>query len=194
MPAALSHQAFRSGHDFGNAGFVVGTQQRGAVGDNEMLAVVLFQGGIVGFPEIDALFFVQQNIRSGKLHDSGIDIGAGGIGGGIHVGDQADGGKAWVTGHGSIDITEFVHACVSDSQRLHFRHQCLPEKLLLFAGRAGFGAFIGHGIKGNIPQKAGAYRFHNNLLIQNTITAAAYCGGCCVDKNYLAALTSSAVS
>ena len=194
MSAALDDQALRSGHDFRNAGFVVGAQQRGAIGDNEMLAVVLFQRGIVGFPEIDALFFVQQNIGSGILHNSGFDICAGCVGRGVHVGNQADGGKAGVTGDGTVDIAVLIHVGIIDSQGLHFRYQRLAQKLLLFAGRAAGGILVGHGIKGNISQETRAYRFHNNLLIQNAITAAAYCGGCCFCKNYLAALTSSAVS
>ena len=139
---ALGQQDFRSGENLRHTGLVVRPQKGGAVGDDQVLAVVAFQGLIVGFPEINALFPVQEDVSPVVFHNPRPDICAAGIGGGVHVGDKADGGKAGVSGDGAVDIAVFIHAGILNAHGKHLLHDGLSQNLLLFRRRASLGRFV----------------------------------------------------
>ena len=150
MFSSLCDQLLRRRHDLRHTGLVVRTQQCGTVGDNQMLADMIFQGRIVADLHPDALSFVQQDIAAVAFHDPGLDVRAGGVGRGIHVGDQADGGKAGIAGNGAVDIAVFVHEGIGDAHLLHFFHQGCTQQFLLGRRGAGLRKFVGHGIEGHI--------------------------------------------
>ena len=160
MAASLGNQILGCGQDFCHARLVVRPQQGGAVGDNQVLAPAVFQNGIVIFPEINLLFFIQKHIFPIIGDNLRPDVCAGGIRGSIHVGNQSNGGQAGIAGDSAIDITVFIHAGIRNAHGFHILHQLLPQCFLLFGGGAGFRQFIGLGIKGDISQEALCNCFH----------------------------------
>ena len=163
MVSALGQQDFRSGEDLRHTGLVVRPQKGGAVGDDQVLAVIAFQGRIVGFPEINALFPVQEDVSPGVLHDSGPDVRAAGIGSGAHMGNETDGGKAGVSGDGAVDIAVFVHAGILNAHGKHLLHNSSTQDLLIGRGGAVFRRFVRGGFIAYIAQKALFDWFHVGL-------------------------------
>ena len=154
MCALTGQQRFGRRHNQRHASLVVGPQQGGAVGDDQVLAVVILQGGVVRLPEPDILLRIQAHIASVIGHHPGPHILPGGVGGGVHVGDQANHRQPGSTGDSAVDIAVFVHVGVGNAHAPHLRHQRRAENALLVRGGAGFGKFVGLGIKGYIAQKA----------------------------------------
>ena len=161
--APLGQQDFRSGENLRHTGLVVRPQKGGAVGDDQVLAVIAFQGRIVGFPEINALFPVQKDVSPGVLHDSGPDVRAAGIGGGVHMGDEADGGKAGVSGDGAVNIAVFIHAGILNAHGKHLLYNSGTQDLLIGRGGASLGKFVRGGFIAYIAQKALFDWFHVGL-------------------------------
>ena len=164
MPAAHGEQLLRRRHDLRHACLIVRAQQRRAVGDDQVLACVVFQVRIVRFPQKNALFLVQADIPAVIGHDLCLDVRTGSVRRGVHVGDQADGGELWVTGDGAVNIAVFVHSRVRNAHGVHFLHQRGGKRLLLLRGGAGVGFLVRLGVKGHIAQKALYNRFHVVLL------------------------------
>ena len=164
VPTVHGEQLLRRRHDLRHARLVVRAQQRRAVGDDQVLALMVFQIRVVRFPQENALFLVQADIPAVIGHDLGLDIRAGSVRRGVHVGDQADGGELWVAGDGAVNIAVFVHPGVRNAHAVHFLHQRGGQRLLLFRGGAGVGFLVRLGVKGHIAQKALYNRFHMVLL------------------------------
>ena len=160
MAASLGNQILGSGENFRHACLVVRPQQGGAIGDNQVLAPAVFQDGIVIFPEVNLLFFIQKHILPVVGDNLCPNVCAGGIRGSIHMGNQANGGQAGGAGDRAIDITVFIHAGIRYAHGFHILHQLLPQCFLLFGGGAGFRQFIGLSIKGDISQEALCNCFH----------------------------------
>ena len=125
-----------------------------------MLPPAVFQNGIVIFPEINLLFIIQKHIFPVIGYNLCPDVCAGGIRGSVHMGNQANGGKAGIAGDCAIDIAIFIHVGILYPHGQHILHQLLPQCFLLFGGGAGFRQFIGLSIKGDISQEALCYSFH----------------------------------
>ena len=164
MPAVHGEQLLRRRHDLRHACLIVRAQQRRAVCDDQVLAYVVFQIRIVRFPQENALFLVQADIPAVISHDLRLDIRAGSVRRGVHVGDQTNGGKLWVAGDGAVDIAVFVHSRVRNAHAPHFLYQRGGKRLLLLRGGAGVGFLVRLGVKGHIAQKALYNRFHVVLL------------------------------
>ena len=147
MLSSRRNQALGHSKDLCNAGFVVRPQQSGTIGDNQVLAPASVQNGIVRLPQINLPLFVQKDVFSVIGNDFRPDVCAGGIRCGIHMGNQPNGGQAWLPGNGAVNITVGVHMGIPDSHLEHFLHQGLPQALLLLGRRAGLGIFVGLGIK-----------------------------------------------
>ena len=164
MPAAHGEQLLRRRHDLRYARLIVRAQKRRAVGDDQVLAHVVFEGRVVRLPQENALFLVQANIPAVIGHDLCLDVRTGSVRCGVHVGDQADGGHVRVAGDGAVNIAVFVHPGVLNAHAVHFLHQRGGQRLLLLRGGAGVGCFVRLGVKGHIAQKALYNRFHVVLL------------------------------
>ena len=106
MGSALGDQLGYGSQNLGDAGLVVGAQQGGAVGGDQRFALQAGQMGEV---------FDAQHTAAAQLHivavkvfdDAGVDVLAAEIGGGIHVGDQAQSGGVLAAGGGvqpAVDI------------------------------------------------------------------------------------------
>ena len=77
-------------HDFGHSGLVVGTQQGCPVGGDYGLSLVLQDFREVGGLEAHAFNSLQGDVRAVVVLDYlGSDAVAGGVGRGVHVGDEA---------------------------------------------------------------------------------------------------------
>ena len=97
------HEVGHGADDFGNARFVVGAQQRVAVGNNNILADVAEQLGEFLDGGDNAGFSVEDNVRAVVvLHNARLDIGARGVGAGVDVGDEAVVGTACSTLEGRV--------------------------------------------------------------------------------------------
>ena len=106
------HEVGHGADDFGNASFVVGAQQRVAVGDDEVFADVAEQLGEFLDGGDNAGFSVEDNVRAVVvLHNARLDVGARGVGAGVDVGDEADGGHRvlHIGGEGGVNIALRVH-------------------------------------------------------------------------------------
>ena len=112
--------------------------------------MMVLQAGIVLLPKPDLLFRIQTHIAALVLHDFCLHIGTGSVGRGVHVGDQADGGQSGITGNRAVNIAVFIHVRIRNAHGQHLLHQGSAEDALLVRGGAGFGEFIGLGIKGHI--------------------------------------------
>ena len=115
-------------HDFGNACLVVGSEQRGAIGDDEVLAYVLEQFGELLGAADDALR--EQDVAAiVVVDDARMDIGSRAVGAGVVVGDEADGGRL-LLGVGlqrGVDVALVVHLDIAQAFVLEFFFQILGE-------------------------------------------------------------------
>src|SRR5699024_2340532 len=91
------------------------------------------------------------------LVQDGADVLAGGVGGGVHVGDQAQGGPVLAAGRGgqgAVNIAVLVHGGVLHPQGLEFLHQHPGQIELALGGGVGPGQRVGGGVNLNVLQKA----------------------------------------
>ena len=84
----VGDEHFAQGDDLRNAGLVIGAQQGGAVGDDELLPDVIRQKGVIDGGEGGGTQFQH---AAGVGDDAGLDVVAGDGGAGIHVGDEPEG-------------------------------------------------------------------------------------------------------
>ena len=147
--ALLGDDTLQRGHNFGNAGLVVGTQQGRAVGGDQGLPLHLGQkrenrrvqhGAGGGQYDLAAVVvFV----------DLGVDVLAGGVVGGVHVGNQTERLGVLAAGGGGqrgVDVAMLVHKGVGKTERLQLIDQLTCQVKL--AHRAGMGA--GVGVRGGV--------------------------------------------
>ena len=154
----IGHQLLGQRQDLGDARLVVGAQQGGAVGDHQVLSLLLPQLGVIGGGEDDVLFLVQKDIAAIVVfHDAGADVCGGNIVHHIHMGDKAQ-NLALITGNvagdGAVNIAVFIHAGVLQAQRLHFLHQSRTQQRLLFRAGAGGRIGVGGGVEGYIAKQS----------------------------------------
>ena len=157
--------ALHGSQDLSNARLVVSAQQGGAVGDDQVLAVVIAQAGEIGLGHGQTQRLVQDDVTALVVDDAGLDVGTGAAGCGVHVGDQTDDGQALVTGNSAVDIAVLIHKGIGDAHSLHFGHQFCAQDLLLLGGGAGGGLGIGLGVEGNIAQEALGNSRHFMILL-----------------------------
>ena len=122
--------------------------------------MVQSQSRVLTFPEVNALFLVQADVAAVEGDDFCLNIGAAGVRGRVHVGDQADGGQGRISGDRAVHIAVFVDAGIRNAHFQHFLHQLLAQQTLLGGGGAGFGKFIGGSLVAYIAQEALHNRFH----------------------------------
>ena len=113
----MGGQILHGGEDLGHTGLVVGAQQGGAVGDDQVLAHIPGQAGKLGRPHDHTLG--EGDVPALVVDHLGMDIGAGGGGRSVHVGDEAQAGDP-LTAHGggepTVDIAVLVQLGPVESQ------------------------------------------------------------------------------
>ena len=133
-------QELRRIHDFGEAGLVVGAEQRGAVGRDDVVADLVGERGMIGGADHLGRVGRQHDVAAAiVLHDLRLDVRAGTVGRSVHMRAEAD-HRDLLVGIGrdrGVDIAVFVEMGVGNAHRLQFGGEQAAEVLLLFGGRAG---------------------------------------------------------
>ncbi len=140
--------------DFGDAGFVVGSEQGGAVGDDEVFADVptefgkLLDGGDDAFGEGDVAAVIVWD-------DARLDVLARCVGAGVHVGDEADGGHrtVGVGGQGGVEIAEGVESYILEPFADELFAEVLGEDALLLGGWGLVGVFRRLCVEGDVTEE-----------------------------------------
>ncbi|MND60955.1 hypothetical protein D3C80_521980 [compost metagenome] len=135
LDVGIGEQIFGSGHDLGKAGLVVGAQQRRAVGGDDVVADLVLQFRMFGRLDGAALVARQRDVAALVILDHlRLDVGAGKIRCGVHVGaetDDRDVVLAGVRGDGRVDVTVFIEFGILHTDRLQFTDQKPAEIELL---------------------------------------------------------------
>ena len=155
--AALADNGLHRGHDLSHTGLIVCTQQGGAVGGDEGLAL---HGGKEG--EGGDLHHLagggQHHIAAViVLVQDGVHVLAAGIRGGVHVGDQTQRGlflAAGGGGQGTVDVAVLVHKGVLNADGLHLFHQKVGEVEFPCGRRMGAGLGVRGGVYFGVFQQS----------------------------------------
>ena len=129
--------------DLSDARLVVRPQQGGAVGDDELLADVLLQVGEILHPQ--GLAVPQLDVPALVAEAPGLHVLAADAGGGVHVGDEAQGGQVLAAGgcrQHAVDIAEPVQLHVLKAQGRQLLCQGLAQDPLPRRGGHGPGLFV----------------------------------------------------
>ena len=121
--------------NLGDTRLVVGTEQRVAVGHDDVLALVVEQLGKLGGRRHDAL--AQHDVSTViVLDDAGLDVGARAVHAGVVVGNEADGGHLLlgIGLEGGVDVAHLVHLDIRETFALQLFLQVFGKHELL--GRA----------------------------------------------------------
>lgn len=150
----VGQQILAGGDDLRHAGLVVGAQQGGAVGDDELLPHVAAEEGEVLHPQAAGLG--QRQVAALIGDDLGMDVGTADGGRGIHVGDEAQRRDVLLTrrgGQDGVDVAQLVHVGVLQPQPGQLVGQIPAQLLLVGGGGDGVGRLAGGGVKGDVFQK-----------------------------------------
>ena len=149
----MGQQVFAGGDDLRHAGLVVGSQQGGAVGDDQLLTDVPLQEG-------EVLHFQASGLLQGQVpaligDDLRMDVRPADGGGGVHVGDEAQGRSLAPGGGGQqgIHIAVVVHVGPLQAQLRQLLGQIPAQNLLVVGGGDGVRRLAGGGVEGHIFQK-----------------------------------------
>ena len=155
--AALGDEGLGGGQDLRHTGLVVGTQQRGAVGGDEGLALQLLQEGEGGGLHDHAGAGQGDIAAVVVLVEDGLDVLAGSVGGGVHVGDEAQRGlllAALGGGDAAVDVAVLVHKGVLNADGFHLFHQQVGEVEFPRGRRMGAGLGVRGGVYFGIFQQS----------------------------------------
>ena len=112
-----------------------------SVGDDDVLANVVEELGESLHVRHNAGFGIQYKVLAViSLDNAGLDIRSAGIGAGVHMGDEADGGHRFVgvRGEGGIDVSHTIHLNFSKPETLELVYKmCGQGKLFVGAGSGG---------------------------------------------------------
>ena len=142
--AALGNEGLGGGQDLRHTGLVVGTQQRGAVGGDEGLALQVFQEGEGGDLHDHAGGGQGDVAAIVVLVQDGVHVLTGSVRCGVHVGDKAQRRLVLAAGgggEGAVDVAVLIYKGVLDADGLHILHKDMGQ-VELPLGR-GMGAGIG---------------------------------------------------
>ena len=174
---ALFQHGLHSGHDLGHTSLVVSTQQGGAVGGDQGLALHGCQEGEGGH--------LHHHAGGGQSHvaavvvlvQDGVHVLAAGIRGGVHVGDEAQCGLVLAAGSGgqaAVDVAVLVHTGILHAQSLELLHQLVGQVKFPGGGRVRTGFGIRGGVHPDIIQKSfiSAHKRHTPLFVDWKIVFA----------------------
>lgn len=157
LHVGIVDEEIRGIHDLGDAGLVVGAEQRGAVRGDDVVADLVLQRGM--FVEADHLAGVagQGDVAAAiVLHHLRLDVLAGHVGRGVHMRAEADHRHllVGVARDRGVDVAEFVEMGIGDAHGLEFGDEHAAEVFLLFGRRRGRRGRIGLGVDGDIAKEA----------------------------------------
>ena len=142
-------QLFAQGEDLGDAGLVVGTQQGGAVGNHDGLALAAVELWELGRGQHSARAGQQDVAAVIVFHDAGLDVPGGNVIHNVHVGDEAQNGAVIVVdvaGDGAVQIAVLVQTDILQAHFPHLLFQHTGENQLFFGAGAGFGIAVRGGV------------------------------------------------
>ncbi len=158
----MRHQERGGVHDLGQAGLVVGAEQRGAVSGDDVVADLIGERRMLGGADHLGGVARQHDVAAAIVFDDlRLDVVAGAIGRGIHVRAEADHRDVVLVrgrGDSGIDVAVRVEMRIGESDRLQFARQQAAEIFLLLGGRAGRRGRIGLGVDDDIAQQALGHR------------------------------------
>ncbi len=133
-------QEMRRIHDLGEAGLVVGPEQRGAVRRDDVVADLILERGMVR--DADDLRSVarQHDVAAAIIPDDlRLDVLAAAVGRGVHVRAEANDRdlSVRIRRDRRVDIAVFIEVGVADSHRLQLCGEQAAQVFLLFGGGAG---------------------------------------------------------
>ena len=154
----LVDQKLRRVHDLGDAGLVVGAEQRGAVGGDDVVADLIGQRRIVGDADDLRRIARQHDVAAAiVLDDLRLDVLAGAVRRGVHVRAEADDRDllVGVRRDRRVDVAVLVEmgvarcpiSCNSCTSRR-------PKIFLLLGGRTGRRGRVRLGVDDDIAQEA----------------------------------------
>ncbi len=144
LDLGMLYQILHGGHDFCHAGLVIGPQKGGSVGGDERLAHVVQHFGELFRLELQAGNALEVNGAAVVvLNDLRLDIGPAGVGGGIHVSDEAHGRYvlAQIGREGSHHVSVFIQVHLN-AHGLEFIPEHLEQVPLFGSRRLGFGFLV----------------------------------------------------
>jgi hypothetical protein len=131
-------QELRCRHDLGEPGLVVGTEQRRAVGRDDVVADLVEQRGIVADPDDPPRIAGKLDVAAAVVaHSSRPDVRSGEVGRGVHVRAEADDRHRLfdIGWNGCIDVAMFIEMPIGEADREQFLNQHAAQILLLFGRR-----------------------------------------------------------
>ena len=153
-------QELRGIHDLGKAGLVVGAEQRGAVGGDDIVADLIGEGGMFRGADDLGRIGLQHDVAATVIPDDlWLDVRTGAIGRGVHMRAEADDRHVFVGigRDGCVDVAEFVEMGVANPHRLQLAREQGAQGFLLFGGRAGGRGRVRLGVDDHVAQKALGY-------------------------------------
>ena len=163
----MRRQILRRFHDDGDAGLVVGAQQRGAVGCHQRFALHAGQFRVLGDAQDLGRVAGQNDVPAVVVAmDDGVDALAAGFRRGVEMSDPRDGGGrlADIARQRGQDDAVLIGGGVANAHGPQFIDEQAAEFEL--AGRAGIGGrcFVGLGVDANVTAEAvkeGVHNFHD---------------------------------
>ena len=151
--AALGDEGLGGGQDLRHTGLVVGTQQRGAVGGDEGLALQVFQEGEGGDLHDHAGGGQGDVAAIVVLVQDGVHVLTGSVRCGVHVGDEAQRRLVLAAGgggEGAVDVAVLIHKGVLDADGLQILHKDMGQVELPLGRGMGAGIGVGCGVNAGI--------------------------------------------
>ena len=162
LELGMLHDILHCAHDLGHARFVVGAKESSAVGGDDGFAFVGEEFGELGGVEAEAGHTLKGDRRAVVIgNDLRLYVFAGSVGGGVYMGDEADGGDVAV--HICGDLAHYVAILVEGGLDAHgekFVTQQAQQVELLAGAWLGLGFFVGLGVDRDIAQESVLNVFH----------------------------------
>ena len=141
----VGQQLLAQGHDLRHAGFVIGPQQGGTVGDDQLLPDIFLQHRVIARGKDRS---PQRQLAARIGDNGGPDVFPAYRRAGIHVGDQPQRGA--FPGQIAVNIAVGVLLHFAQAQGLQLCRQVRAQGPLPLGGGTGGTCFIAGGGKGNI--------------------------------------------
>ena len=157
LDLGIADQELRRVHDLGKPGLVVGAEQRGAVGGDDVVADLVGKRGMLGGTDDLRGIARQHDVAAAiVLHDLRLDALAGAVGRGVHMRAEADHRNllAGIRRDRRVDIAVPVEMGVGEPHRLQLGGEQAAEILLLLGGGAGRRGRVRLGVDHHIAQEA----------------------------------------
>ena len=159
-------QIFDGADNFGNAGFIVGAKQGGAIGYHQVVTHEIVHFGELLWVEHDGFFFVEHNFSAFILHHARVHVMSAHIRRSVEVSDKADGGHFFVgvgrqCGH---QIAIIVERNVAQAHPLQLFFELLCKHHLPGSGRREVGEFVTLRVILHILEKS-VYYFHIVMMV-----------------------------